>query len=116
MQTGPDRALAVCLACAARVVLADLLQLLGLVALVVVAAADKMLARVLVSEDNLNQVRKGKSAKVTVGGKQYSGKILTVGLEQTTGKGGVTGYPVDVEFATKEATLRSGQTAKVSIE
>lgn len=84
--------------------------------LVIVAAADKMLARIFVHEDQLGSMTKGKSAVVQVGDRKYSGTIRSIGLEVVTHKKGVAGYPVDVEFLLEGTVLRSGQSAKVFIE
>ena len=82
----------------------------------VVAAADKMLARLLVQEKDLKNLSKGKAAKIEVEDIIYNGKIQSIGLEMIKDREGKSGFPVDVEFATKEAILRSGQTAKVDIQ
>ena len=84
--------------------------------LVIVAAADKMLARLLVTEDNLKKMTKDKTATVTVAGRTFDGKIQTIALELATDQSGLKGYYVDVEFKVDEAVLRSGQMAKVNIE
>jgi RND family efflux transporter MFP subunit len=86
------------------------------VPLVVVAAADKMLARLFVSETELTQMKQGKSAKVKVGDKTYSGTIQSISLEPLAGKKETKSYPVDVEFNVQEVILRSGLKAKVIIE
>lgn len=83
---------------------------------VIVAAADRMLARFLVTEDNLKKMTKGKTAVVSVDDMTINGKIRAIALELTTGQNGLKGYYVDVEFKVGEAVFRSGQTAKVNIE
>lgn len=84
--------------------------------LVVIASSDKMLAQLLVTEDELRRMEKGKTANISIGDKTFTGKIQAVGLELFTTKKGKTGYPVDVEFKVGNEALRSGLTAKVNIE
>jgi len=83
--------------------------------LVIVAAANKMLARFYALEEQLAALTKGKEATVTVAGRKYTGTIKAIGLEVEKNKKGITGYPVDVEFKVNGVILRSGQTAKVGI-
>lgn len=85
--------------------------------LLVIAEADKILARITVAEQWLTKLKKGQQVRVNVTDKNYTGKIIAIGLEpQVTGSGGKTGYPVDIEFNTENQLLRAGQQAKVSIE
>lgn len=86
------------------------------VPLVVVAAADKMLARLLVSEAELRIMTKGKAVKVTVGDQTFKGKIQSISLEPLDNKKSTKHYPVDVEFGVQNVVLRSGLAAKVDIE
>ena len=83
--------------------------------LVVVAAANKMLARFYVEEEQLAVMVKGKEATIMVADKKYTGTIKAIGLEVEMNLKGATGYPVDVEFKVNGTILRSGQTAKVGI-
>jgi multidrug efflux system membrane fusion protein len=85
--------------------------------LLVVAESDTMRARILVKEDALGTISLGKAAIVRVGGAQFSGKVVAAGFEPLTGKdGAVQGYPVEVEFASGDQTLRAGLTATVEIQ
>lgn len=83
--------------------------------LVIVAAANKMLARFYAKEEQLGTLTKGKEATVTVVGKKYTGMIKAIGLEVEANQKGSSGYPVDVEFNVNGVILRSGQAAKVGI-
>ncbi len=83
--------------------------------LLVVAEAGAMRARIVVSESALNTVRMGQSAKISVAGAQFDGKIVAIGFEPVNGKDG-TGYPVDIEFRTNEQVLRAGLSAKVELQ
>lgn len=83
--------------------------------LVIVVAANKMLARFYAKEEQLGVLTKGREATVTVVGRKYTGTIKAIGLEVETSQKGTTGYPVDVEFNVNGVILRSGQTAKVGI-
>ncbi|MGD8782860.1 MAG: efflux RND transporter periplasmic adaptor subunit [Thioalkalispiraceae bacterium] len=84
--------------------------------LISIAVANKMLATMLVSKDKIANIKKGKAAKVEVGGRSFSGTITLVGLEPITAKDKTNGYPVEVEFDVGEVQLRSGLAAKVTIE
>lgn len=86
------------------------------VPLLVVAATDKMLARLFASESELSRMIKGKPARVTVGGKTYNGKIQSISLEPLSDNKDTMGYPIEVEFNAAGDMLRSGLTAKVIIE
>lgn len=84
--------------------------------LVIVAAADKMIARIHVAENQLPLMDKGRSATVLVGDRKYNGTIRSIGLEVVANKKAAAGYPVDVEFMLEGSVLRSGQSARVIIE
>jgi len=79
----------------------------------VIAASDRMLARFLVPESELDDLKKGMKAKVTVGSENFDGRILAIGLEPS-GTKPEGGYPVDVEFKTGQQVLRAGLSAKVN--
>ena len=83
--------------------------------LFVVAAANKMLARLFVSESDLRKINKGKSAMVKVAGKSYNGTIQSVTLDPSADKTD-KGFPIDVEFNVPDTVLRAGLSAKVIIE
>ena len=84
--------------------------------LVVVAAADKMLAQLMVPEEELGKMQKGKSVKITVAENVFTGQIQSVSLEPLSDKKVTKKYPVNVEFDVDNNVLRSGLSAKVSIE
>jgi len=87
--------------------------------LMVVAASDKMIARFLMPEDQINHAVKNKPAKIHVAGRTYNGKITSIGLELSAGNSSLSGvssgYPVEVEFRV-DTLLRAGQAAKVELE
>lgn len=78
---------------------------------VVVAAADYMLARFMVAEAELPMLKKGKQATVVVGAESFEGKVTAIGLEPEDKS--ATSYPVDVKFNTGKQVLRAGQSARV---
>ncbi|MDH5180391.1 MAG: efflux RND transporter periplasmic adaptor subunit [Gammaproteobacteria bacterium] len=84
--------------------------------LVVVAAADQMLARGYIEQDDLNGDMQGQSATVVVDGQRYQGKVKHVGLEPAVLDKKGTFYEIEVEFTTGQRTLRAGQQAKISIK
>ena len=84
--------------------------------LFIIADARHMLARILVSEKQLERVKQGKEAFVFVADTRYQGKVVAIGLEPAPASSGNTGYPVDVELTVQDKLLRSGQQAKVVIE
>ncbi len=79
--------------------------------LIVLAEADRMLARSLVSGAIVDNIRRNDKAKVIVAGKTYAGTVSFVALEPE--KAGSDRYVVEVVFATKKRMLRVGQPAKV---
>jgi RND family efflux transporter MFP subunit len=81
--------------------------------LMVVAAADRYVARVQVSGDTVAHLNVGDSAQVKVDGRSYDGKIRSIGLEPETDTA-VARYPVAVEFNSAGARLYAGQKASVS--
>lgn len=83
--------------------------------LLVVAASEKMIARGLIEQDDLNGDIHGKSATVIVDGKTYPGKVLQVGLEPVKSQKSGTFYAIEVEFTTGQRTLRAGQEAKIKL-
>lgn len=82
--------------------------------LLIVAAADRMLARTLVPESKLVNLRKGVLVKVLVAGQEITGAVKSIALEpEQKGATDAARYAVDVEFATGDKPLRAGQTATV---
>lgn len=80
--------------------------------LFVVAAADKMLARLYVSEAQLAEIKLGRPAKVLLAHGQVDGTVQTIGFEPVGSKD-ANSYPVDVEFKIGSRVLRAGQHVKV---
>jgi hypothetical protein len=76
------------------------------------ADTTTMLARALLSADQLGGVQQGAAARVVVGDKTFNGKIVHVELEPQAGAKGQ--YAVDVRFATGGQLFRVGQSARVT--
>ncbi len=79
--------------------------------LIVLAEADRMLARSLVSGAVVDNIERGDKAKVIVAGKNYTGTVNFVALEPEKSRS--DRYIVDVVFATNKKRLRVGQSARV---
>lgn len=82
--------------------------------LIVVAEANKMLARFYVHLKMISDLPLNKSAKVEVDGDTYHGIINNVGLEPQKSRPGY--YPVYVLFNFEKILLRAGQNVKVEVE
>lgn len=80
--------------------------------LVVIAEAQRMLARFYATMDKVNDLAINQSVEVDISGSTYKGKIYTIALEPDKLKSGH--YAVDVIFDSKDNLLRAGQ--KVSVE
>lgn len=80
-------------------------------ALVVVAEANKMLARFYVTDIKLNSLVLNQVVTISIYKKDYLGKIVRLALEPDAMKG----YAVDVIFDLKDILLRAGQKAKVNL-
>ena len=81
--------------------------------LLVLAKSGEMLARLRVSDTQIDKLKPGQPVTVTVGGKNYSGIIKVLGLEPIKAKEEVA-YAVDVAFPTREQ-LRAGTLAVVKL-
>jgi len=81
------------------------------VPLIILAEADRMLARSLVSGIAVDNIKRNDKAKVTVSGQSYAGTVSFVAMEPE--KTGSDRYVVEVVFATNKQMLRVGQPAKV---
>lgn len=81
--------------------------------LVVVAEAQRMIARIYASADKLNHLVVNQGVKINAAGYDYEGKILNIALEPEKSKLGQ--YAVDVIFDSKNKILRAGQKAKVNL-
>lgn len=79
--------------------------------LVVVAEANKMLARFYVTENKLNDLTLSQGAEVIIAGNKYKGEIYRISLEQEKSNA----YAVDIIFDAKDVLLRAGQKTKVSL-
>lgn len=79
--------------------------------LVVVAEAQRMLARFNLTINKLNNIVANQDAKVSVAGKTYLGKVVAVALEPSKDNT----YVVEVIFDSQKDVLRTGQKAKVSL-
>ena len=83
--------------------------------LLVLAQADTMIARISVEEEVLARLKPGQATTVTVNGTAYPGAIKALGLEPVTGDSGNVRFAVDVQFDTKGAMMRAGQSARVDL-
>ena len=80
--------------------------------LVVVAEAQRMLARFYASVDKVNNLVANQGVGVSIAGKTHQGKILRIALEPSKSK---SGYAVDVVFDSKDKILRAGQKVVVKL-
>ena len=80
--------------------------------LVVVAEAQRMLARFYASVDKVNNLVTNQGVEVNVAGQTYQGKILSIALEYSKSK---AGYAVDVVFDSKDKVLRAGQKGVIKL-
>lgn len=81
--------------------------------LVVLAEAGRMVARAKVSAARAAKLKPGTKVSVTVNGKNYSGKILSIAMEPESAT--ADKYGVDSVFETGGNILRAGQSAKVNL-
>ena len=81
--------------------------------LLVLAQSGEMLARMRLPESQIDKLKAGQSVTLTVAGRNYAGKIKSVGLEPVKVKE-ESAYPVDVIFAPGEQ-LRAGAAAVVKL-
>ena len=81
--------------------------------LVIVAEAQRMLARFYTASKKVNSFVINQGVEVNVTGKSYQGRIFSIALEPDTLKHGQ--YAVDVIFDSKDKILRAGQKATVDL-
>lgn len=81
--------------------------------LLTVARSGEMIARMQLAPAQLDKLKTGQAASVSVSGRSYGGKIKTLGLEPVRVKDESV-YLVDVLFPSKEA-LRAGAPAAVTL-
>ena len=81
--------------------------------LVVVAEAQRMLARFYTIAGKVNDFVINQGVKLNVSGRQYQGKIFNIALEPDKLK--PDHYAVDVVFDTKKDVLRAGQKATIDL-
>ena len=79
--------------------------------MIILAEAGKMKATGKVAGDALSNVQTGQTAHVSVGGKTYTGKVKSIGLEPEQG-GSL--YKVEVEFQSNDL-IRAGSKANISL-
>lgn len=80
--------------------------------LMVLAEAGWMVARAKVSAVRAAKLKPGSKVSITVNGKNYSGKILSIAMEPESTA--VDKYGIDSVFETGKNILRAGQSAKVN--
>ena len=81
--------------------------------LVIVAQAQRMLARFYATTDKVNSLVINQGVKVKVAGQSYQGKVFNIALEPDKLK--ADHYAVDVIFDSKEKVLRAGQKVTVDL-
>ena len=81
--------------------------------LVVVAEAQRMIARFYLSADKVNNLVVNQGAKVNVAGHVFSGKIFTIALETAQSVSGH--YAIDIIFDSENKVLRAGQKVTVDL-
>jgi hypothetical protein len=72
-----------------------------------------MIARMHLNPPQMDNLKHDQAVTVSVAGKNYAGKIKTLGLEPIQTKDGAV-YPVDVVFDSKQP-LRAGSPAVVKL-
>ncbi len=81
--------------------------------LVLIAEANRMVAKILLSASQLAGYVSGQGATVVVGNKQYRGKVSTIAMQPESGS---EQYVLEVVFDSKGDRLRKGQAATVQFE
>lgn len=81
--------------------------------LVIVAEAQRMLARFYATNDTVSNLALNQGVNVKVAGQSYQGKVINIALEP--GKLKSEFYAVDVIFDSKDKLLRAGQKAKIKM-
>ena len=81
--------------------------------LVTIAEAKRMLARIYVTADKLDNFALNQGANVNVAGQKFQGKVANIALEADVKRTGF--YAVDVIFDTAEVVLRAGQPGTVEL-
>jgi RND family efflux transporter MFP subunit len=81
--------------------------------LVVVAQAQKMLARFYIAIEKVNDFTLNQTVEINVAGRIYQGNILNISLEPDELKS--DHYAVEVVFDTNNALLRAGQKVKITL-
>lgn len=81
--------------------------------LVIVAEAQRMLARFYAVTDKVNDLVINQGVKVNIAGQSYQGKIFNIALEPDKLKAGH--YAVDIIFDSKDKVLRAGQKVMVDL-
>lgn len=84
--------------------------------LVTVAESGRMVVRITITEEQLDTVTEGGEATVVVGGREFTGRVASVGLEPAS-EIRPSGYPVDILFNYDPAQgqLRAGRKAEVRL-
>ncbi len=81
--------------------------------LVIVAEANRMIARFYASADKVNNFVHHQGVKVKVSGYDFQGKIFNIALEPEKSK--ADHYAIDVIFDSKDKVLRAGQKVVVKL-
>jgi len=83
--------------------------------LLVVAEADKYLARVLVPISTVRKYKIGHAGSIVIGTSRFSGSILAIGIEPLSLKNESQLYAIDFKFNSNGLLLRPGQKGKLSL-
>ncbi len=81
--------------------------------LLILAADAEYVARSDLTNQELQGLKVGGDARVTIAGRKYQGQIQSIGLEPVAQNAAVKRYSVTVLFRTPGTLLRAGQAARV---
>jgi len=81
--------------------------------LLVVAEANKYIARILVPIGTVHKIKIGDPARVVIGNRKFSGTIAVIGIEPESTNKESQLYAVDIKFSSKGLLIRPGQPAKI---
>ncbi|MEJ2344341.1 MAG: efflux RND transporter periplasmic adaptor subunit [Gammaproteobacteria bacterium] len=85
------------------------------VPLLVVARADRMVARAAVELQQIDRLKPGEAVTVRVGGRDYKGTVAQLGMEPVEATGQPPLYAVEVSFPVAADMLRAGQPATLML-
>lgn len=83
--------------------------------LLVVAEADKYIARILVPISAVRKYKIGHSGSIVIGTSKFSGSVVAIGIEPIPAKNDSQLYAIDLKFNSNGLLLRPGQKGKISL-